>query len=74
MSELTVPNLAGDGLRLLKDEFPLVSKKLSWQHIDLLTRPCRDKIEQLEAEKTELKHEVDALERQILDFMTKEAV
>ena len=46
---LFVPSLAAEGLKALKNESPSITKTLSWRHIDLLTKPYRDKISELES-------------------------
>ena len=47
-AKLVIPGLLQQGAQNLKDHDPLVFKRLSWQHIDILTAPCRDRIKELE--------------------------
>ena len=55
---IIIPELVRQGIQNLKDHSPLVAKRLSLQHIDILTAPLRDRIAELEAEHRELKIDV----------------
>ena len=54
-AKLVIPGLLQQGAQNLKDHDPLVFKRLSWQHIDILTAPCRDRIKELEAKVARLR-------------------
>lgn len=49
---LLVPDLIEAGVRLLRESDPSILKRLSFHHIDLLTRPMRDRVTELEQEKS----------------------
>lgn len=44
------PILLLDGYKELSEQFPEVAKRLSWQHMDILTKPLRKHISYLESE------------------------
>lgn len=47
-TKLIIPGLVFDGIKALRRYEPSLATKLSWYHLDLLTKPLRQRIKELE--------------------------